>query len=578
MKKILVIEDERSIRKNLLALLTAEEFNVIGAENGSIGVQLARTEFPDLILCDIMMPELDGYGVLAALQQNPATAMIPVICLTARGDRAAQRQTMELGANDFLTKPFTRSELLGAIKTQLSKQEMLKQQQNTALQQAISQLNDLVYYDSLTNLPNRLLLRERFHQALSLQLFPNQIIPVAVLSLDQLDRFSHSLGTDYTDLLLQEISERVVPYVSEIGTVARLNSQQLALILPPVGEGQKATQMAQTIINELSQPFTLLGYKIFITSSIGIALYPNDGEDLDSLLKNAKAAMHEAQEQSGNCYQLYTAAMQEKSYERLMLELDLRHALERSEFQIHYQPQVDLQSGKIVAAEALIRWHHPKRGSVSPAEFIPLAEATGLIVPIDEWVLRTVCRQAKDWQETGFFLPVAVNLSAVQFNEPGLSDRVAQILEATGLEPRFLELELTESAVVQNPTRAIATLKELKALGIHLSLDDFGTGYSSLSYLQQFPFDTLKIDRFFVSELSHEDKNSAIIIGIIKLAHSLNLKVVAEGVETKAQEALLRHYRCDFMQGYGFSPPVPATALEKMLKEQARNLYSTDTG
>lgn len=577
MKKILVIEDERSIRKNLLALLTAEGFHVIGAENGSIGVQLASTECPDLILCDIMMPELDGYGVLTLLQQNPTTAMIPVICLTARGDRAAQRRTMELGANDFLTKPFTRSELIGAIKTQLSKQEKLKQQHNTALQQAISQLNDLVYYDSLTNLPNRLLLRERFHQILNLHLYPHQIIPVAVLSLDQLDRFTHSLGTDYTDLLLQEISERVVPFVGDTGTVARLNSQQLALILPPVEERTQAAQFAGTMISNLCQPFTLLSYKISITTSIGMALYPNDGKDLDTLLKNAKAAMLEAQEQSGNCYQLYTAAMQEKSYERLMLELDLRHALERSEFQMYYQPQVDLQNGKIVAAEALIRWYHPKRGAISPAEFIPLAEATGLIVPIDEWVLRTVCRQAKDWQAAGFSLSIAVNLSGVQFNQPGLSDRVLKILEATGLDPHCLELELTESAVVQNPTQAIATLKQLKDLGIHLSLDDFGTGYSSLSYLQQFPFDTLKIDRFFVRELSQEDKNTAIIVGIIKLAHSLNLKVVAEGVETKEQQELLRHYCCDFMQGYGFSPPVPAVALEKMLKEQAENFKSKDT-
>lgn len=566
-KKILVIEDERSVRRTVIKLLDTEGFEVIGAENGNIGVELARTENPDLILCDIMMPDLDGYEVLTILQEDPATGMIPVICLTAREERADLRRAMELGANDYLTKPFTREELIGAIATQLGKQERLKQQQTTAVQEAIAQLNNLVYYDSLTNLPNRLLLRERFHQALTNELAANQFIPVAVLSIDQLNDFQNTLGTDYTDLLLQDITERILPYVSEQGTVARLNSEQLALIFPPVQQKQEAQEKARAILDTLTDPFNLIKYEVAITSSLGIALYPEDSQEIDSLLKAANAAMHQAKHKGGNLYQFYTPAILAKSYDRLMLEMNLRHAIDRDEFHLRYQPQIDLQTGKIVAAEALCRWQHPERGMVSPTEFIPLAEETGLIIRLDEWVLRTACQQAKLWAQAGYSISVAVNLSGIQFNQRGLSQRILEILQETQLDPMLLEIELTESAVVQNPEAAIAILTELKSSGIQLSLDDFGTGYSSLSYLRQFPFDRLKIDRSFLRDLTHDSKNAAIITAIIELAHRLNLKVIAEGVETEEQQTFLRHHQCDIMQGYYFSAPVSPDLLVQMLKE-----------
>jgi diguanylate cyclase len=565
MRKILVIEDERASRKLLLKLLQVEGFEAIEAENGSIGLQLAKTQCPDLILCDIMMPEMDGYEVLSRLQQEPATAMIPVICLTAQNERADLRRGMELGANDYLTKPFTTAELLSAIATQLAKLEMRQKQQQEVLQQAIAKFNNLVYYDSLTNLPNRLLLRERFHQMLSPKLDPSQSVPIAVLSLDHLDRFTHSLGPDYSDLLLQAVSDRLLPYGGDIGTVARLNSEQLALILPPVLDRQEAARIGRSILATLSQPLDLEGFEVFITSSIGMALYPDDGSDIDSLLKAANTAMKAAQQLGGNRYQLYTAAISEKSYDRLMLEMSLHHALERQEFVVYYQPQIDLQTGCIVGTEALVRWRHPDRGLISPLDFIPLAEETGLIVPLDEWVLQTACQQARIWRDAGYGLPVAVNLSGIQFNQPGLSRRVLRILEATGLEPSYLKLELTESAVVRNPETAIATLLELRSLDIELSLDDFGTGYSSFSYLQQFPFDSLKIDRSFVRNVTQDSKNAAILVAIIKLAHSLNLKVVAEGVETEAQQEFLRQHQCDMMQGYYFSRPVTPDVIGKML-------------
>ena len=565
MRKILVIEDERASRKLIVKLLQAEGFEAIAAENGNVGLQLALQEFPDLILCDIMMPEVDGYEVLSRLQQDPVTAMIPVICLTAQNDRSDLRRGMELGANDYLTKPFTTEELLSAIATQLTKLEKRAKQQQEVLQQAIAKSNNVVYYDSLTNLPNRLLLRERFYHILAPHPDESQSIPIAILNLDNLERFIESHRNDCSDLLLQAVSDRLLPFGGEIGTVALLNSEQLALILPPVSNRQEATHIAHTILDTLSKPFDLDGLEVFLTSSIGMALYPEDGSDIDSLLKAANTAMKVAQQLGGSRYQLYTPDISDKSYDRLILEMRLQQALERSEFIIYYQPQIDLRTGRMVGAEALIRWQHPERGLVSPLEFIPLAEETGFIVPLNEWVLHTACTQASMWKKAGYSLTIGVNLSGIQFNQPGLSQRILQVLEATGLEPSCLDLELTESAVVKNPEAAIATLRELKALGIKLSLDDFGTGYSSFSYLQQFPFDLLKIDRSFVRNVTEDSKNAAILIAIIQLAHSLNLKVVAEGVETFEQQEFLREHQCDMMQGYYFSRPVPADTLEKML-------------
>ena len=397
MKKILVIEDEQIIRENILKLLKAEGFDVTGAENGAQGLNAAVSNLPDVIICDVMMPELDGYGVLRALRSNPVTATLPFVFLTGKAERSEMRQGMELGADDYLTKPFTKAELVGAISSRLKKQEAVAQQYNT------------------------------------------------------------------------------------------LRSQSSALI--------------QDAADKLEQ-----------------------------------------------------------------IKTSLCDALEREEFQVYYQPQVNVQTGKIMSAEALIRWLHPEKGLISPAQFIPSAEATGFIVELGEWVLQTACRQMQVWQNAGFSgLRVAVNLSARQFHQPDLSSRVAQILAEIGLEPRSLELELTESLMVEDPPSAIATLQQLKSLGVSISIDDFGTGYSSLSYLAQYPFDTLKIDRCFISNITHGCTNAAIVKAIIEMAHSLCLEVVAEGVETEAEKDFLGRYKCDTMQGYFFSPPLPAGAFEQLL-------------
>lgn len=566
MNKILVIEDERAIRLNLLKLLSVEGFQSIGAENGNRGVELAKLEHPDLIICDILMPELDGYGVLKALQQDPFTATIPFIFLSAKADRADWRQGMKLGADDYLTKPFTRADLLEAIASRLQKQEFLKGRHNLELQQAQAQLNHLLRYNHLTNLPNHLLLQERLSQHLAQKNTRSRKIPILSIGLEQLNRINDTLGPKSGDLLLQAVAERLQKRVGEQDTVAHLGAAQFAILLTQTNHRSEVVQIVEDLLEVFSSPFLVGTHDIFLTAKIGIAFFGRDGRDLDTLIKHASTAREDAKKPGNQPYQFYIASIGSKSQEALLLELELHQALERQEFQVYYQPKVNLQTGEIKGAEALVRWIHPVRGAISPAEFIPLAEKTGFIIPLGEWILRTACTQTLAWQTAGFSpIRIAVNISGHQLNQPNLSRKVINILQETGLDPIYLELELTESALMQNPEAAIATLTELKSLGIQISIDDFGTGYSSLSYLRQFPFDILKIDRSFICQLTSDDKNAAITTAILQMARSLNLKVVAEGVETQSQLAFLQQHQCDEIQGYWFSPPLSAELFEKLL-------------
>lgn len=562
MNKILIIEDEPAIRSNLLKLLSIEGFQMLGAENGVCGVELAKTDHPDLIICDILMPKLDGYGVLKALQEDPTTATIPFIFLTAKADRSDWRQAMNMGADDYLTKPFSRSELLEAIATRLQKQENLSQQ----LKQAQDQLNHLQHYNQLTNLPNRLVLQEQFEQQLA-QTSKSPQLPLLAIGLEQLHRINSTLGDASGDLLLQAVANRLEKCVSAQDIVAHLGAAQFAILLRTTSNRLEVAQIAQIVLDAFSAPFLVGVHEIVLTAKIGIAFYGRDGRDLDTLIKHASSAREDARKPGNNPYQFYIASIGAKSQEALMLELELHQALERAEFQLYYQPKVNPQTGEIKGAEALVRWYHPTRGSISPAEFVPMAEKTGFIIPLGEWVLKTACAQAKVWQDAGFApLRIAVNLSGHQFNQPDLSGLVIDTLKETGLDPNYLELEITESALMHNPEKAIETLGELKAIGIQISIDDFGTGYSSLSYLRQFPFDTLKLDRSFVTQAANDEKDAAITIAILQMARNLNLKIVAEGVETASQLAFLHSHQCDEIQGYWFSPPLSAEALEELLR------------
>jgi diguanylate cyclase (GGDEF)-like protein len=573
MKKILVIEDEDFVRENIVELLDVEGFEVISAENGHEGVDLAKAMAPDLILCDVMMPGLDGYGVLTALRQESVTAAVPFIFLTAKAAKADFRQGMELGADDYITKPFTRAELLGAITSRLKKQAAVQQRYHTELQQAKQQLDYLSYNDSLTNLPNRLSLRERFKQVQSVDTSNEQLITVLSVALDRFNQINNNLGQPVGDLLIKAVADRLTACVDSQDIVARLDAAQFAIILAKPQPKKEAGNIAQTILESLSQTFTLAGHEIFITASIGIALYPRDGAEIEQLLNHANTALAKAKQQGGDQYEFYTPAFNIGSSDRLALQSSLRHALERQELQVYYQPQLDLTTGQIVGAEALVRWQHPERGLVSPDKFIPLAEETGLIIPIGEWVLQTACKQTQVWQNAGFSsLRVAVNLSSRQFSQIDLRKQLVQILMDTGLDPKYIELELTESMLVQNTEVAIRRLNALKSLGVQIAIDDFGTGYSSLSYLQQFPFDILKIDRCFIRNITENANNAAITKAIIEMAKSLKLKLIAEGVETEAELSFVYTHQCDGMQGYLFSRPVPAPEFEQLLRADKRLL------
>jgi diguanylate cyclase len=571
MNKILVIEDERVIRNNLLKLLSVEGFETIGAEDGTCGLQLAQSEQPDLIICDILMPGLDGYGVLKALQENPVTASIPFIFLTAKADRSDWRQGMNLGADDYLIKPFTRAELLEAITSRLQKKVSLTQQHTHQLKRAEDRLNYLLRYNHLTNLPNRILLQERLSQLLAQPDSRFRQIPLVTLGFEQLNQINNTLGPASGDWLLQVVAERLRSRVGTQDTVAHLGGAQFGILLTTSNHRQELIKTAKTLLDAFSSPFLVGDHEIFLSARIGITLFGRDGCDLDTLIKHASAAQEETKKPGRKPYQFYIASIGAKSKEALLLEVELRQALEREEFEVYYQPKVNLRTGEIEGAEALVRWHHPLRGAISPTEFIPMAEKTGFIVPLGQWVLKTACTQAKSWQAAGLpAIRIAVNLSGYQFSQPDLGVSIVEILEETELDPSYLELELTESALMQNPKAAIAILQELKSLGIQISIDDFGTGYSSLSHLTQFPFDVLKIDRSFVCQLTEDAKNAAITTAILQMARSLNLKVVAEGVETPSQIAFLQGHECDEIQGYLFSPPLSAEQFRSLLADGKR--------
>ncbi|MCC7704368.1 EAL domain-containing protein [Janthinobacterium sp. GW460P] len=423
-------------------------------------------------------------------------------------------------------------------------------------------------HDILTGLANRLLLRERLEQAMAVA--RRSTLPLWVVFID-LDRFkfvNDTLGHDAGDILLKLIADRLRAATREVDTVARLGGDEFVLLLPQHANSDPGQLILQRVLDAVAQPLLVGGHEFFLTCSMGVASYPADGDSAETLIKHADIAMYRAKEQGRNHWQSYAPAMNASMLARLNLESELRHALERGQFHLMYQPQVELGSGKIVGMEALLRWQHPTLGAVAPGDFIHLAEEMGLIVPIGAWVLQTACAQARAWQREGLGgLRLAVNLSARQFRQSGLLQSVREILAVTGLEARFLELELTESMMMQDVEQAIATMGKLKALGLQLSIDDFGTGYSSLAHLRRFPIDVLKIDKSFVSDLTHSDDDAAIVQAIIALAHSLRLKVIAEGVETPQQLAFLCQHGCDQMQGYLFSRPLAAPAFEELLRQ-----------
>ena len=446
--------------------------------------------------------------------------------------------------------------------------EMLEEieDRNQILLQRQEHLHQLAHFDPLTSLPNRTLFYDRFSQALNYSKRHNKALAVMFIDLDHFKNINDTFGHRCGDQLLTLVSGRLSEIVRDCDTLARLGGDEFTLFLQDIDGRANVSVVVQKIYDLFETPFSLDEKDVFISCSIGIALYPYDGEKVDDLLKYADIAMYFAKEAGKNTFRYYESDMNQESGERLALETDLHHALVRGEFLLHYQPKLDIQSNRITGFEALIRWQHPKLGIISPINFIPLAEQSGIIVPISDWVLQQACCQAKIWQEQelGPF-KMAVNLSAYHFKRHTVADSVQQALRFSGLDPSFLELELTESILIQNTQSTLDTLQELKQLGVSLAIDDFGTGYSSLSYLHRFPIDTLKIDRSFVIRIDDSEDDLAIVTAIIAMGRSLRMQVVAEGVETDRQLALLRGKGCQAIQGYLFSKPLSAEDLIPLL-------------
>ena len=543
-KKILIVEDESIIAEDISDSLISLGYRITGmVYSGEEAIEAAAKFRPDLVLMDVnLQGEIDGITAAAEIRSR---FQIPVVYLTAYADENTLRRVNATKPFGYIVKPFEEKNLHTTIQLALHRHE----------------------YDSLTNLPNRSLLREQLNQVLEKQKELPAMIPVITLSLDRINRINSTLGHDIGDSVLCKVAQRLSNCRENINIVARLEAAEFAIVIQPVTEKQEAAKIAQNILDIVAQPMIVKGSELYLTASIGISLSPSDASDGDQLLKNAYTAMYNSQQQGGNNYQFYMAKVANSSINIFTQETCLRNALKRSEFEVYYEPQIEIKTGKIIGAEALVRWNHPERGRVSPGEFIPMAEEMGLIAPLGEWVLETACRQTKAWQTQGLPpLRVAVNLSARQFEQKNLTERVSQILRETNLDPKCLELELTEGLILQDETAAHQAFTVWRDMGIRIAIDDFGTGYSSLSYPKRFPFDAIKIDKSFIRDLADDRQNAAITIAIIQMAHYMNMTVIAEGVENESELAFLCAHECDEIQGYFFSPALPMAEFEALLK------------
>jgi diguanylate cyclase len=569
--------------------LTPPSFELQFAQQGRQGVTIAQQALASghpiaLAFIDMRMPPgWDGLETIEHLWK--ADPDVQVVICSAHSDYDWADFLERLGHSDkllVLKKPFEPIEVLQCasaltrkwhdqqvVRRQLQSLEHMVAVRTMGLEVANDQLRHLATHDALTGLPNRVLLDDRLDQAVMHAEHNRQQFAVLVLDLDRFKFINDSLGHHAGDELLNGVATRLRSVVNEIDTVARVGGDEFVLVLGPTAEKPDAVGIAKNVIAAMQAPFIVAGVPLHISTSVGIAFYPDDATAPEKLIARADAAMYCAKQRGRNNLQCFAPGMDTTTRDRVKLESDLHGALARQEFVLLYQPKVDTNTEDFRSAEALIRWHHPDRGVIMPMDFIPMAEDCGLISAIGEWVLREACRQCKAWQREG--LPpmrIAVNVSATQFRQGNLLDIIRQALKDSGLDPRCLELELTESAVMTNPEESARVLQELSEMGVLVSVDDFGTGYSSMSYLRRFPIDKLKIDRGFVKDLMTRAEDASIVQAIISLAHSLRLKVVAEGVETSEQLASLRAMGCDEYQGFHFSPPVSATDLGELMRRR----------
>jgi diguanylate cyclase (GGDEF)-like protein len=570
---VLVVDD---VPENIHELLEAlkDSYRIQVACNGAKALAIVQgTEPPDLILLDIVMPDMDGYEVCRRIKATTAGNRIPVIFVTVVDAVQEKLKGFDLGAADYITKPFDIDEVRARIRNHLELMRLrrfledLVAQRTALLEVSEEKYRFLVYRDTLTGLPNRLLFAEMLAHAIQQAEHNQGQFALLALDLDNFQTINESLGHTLGDQVLVEVGQRMQGLLPERDALARIGGDEFN-ILVDCGAGQPGVDLlAQRIIDAIAAPFVLDGRNVYVGASIGIALYPADGVTAENLQSNADAALHRAKATGRSGLRFFSQDMSSHARARLTLEADLRRALDRNEFLLYYQPQVDLISGQIVGLEALVRWQHPQRGLVFPGEFIGLAEESGLVVPLGDWVLHEACRQIKRWADAGITpRQTAVNVSAVQLSRGQLVASVQKARADTGVRPEQLEVEITESFVMADREQSFRSLADLKAQGVQLSIDDFGTGYSSLAYLQQLAVHRLKIDLSFVRDMTTSSGNASIVKAIIALGHSLGLEIVAEGVEEPGQARYLRSLQCDVMQGYLISHPLPAAEMTEFLK------------
>ncbi|CDM24002.1 diguanylate cyclase/phosphodiesterase [Castellaniella defragrans 65Phen] len=562
---LLVVDDVPENIHELLAALR-DEFRILVAGDGARALEIVQGPAPpDLVLLDVVMPGMDGYEVCRRIKSTPAGQRIPVMFVTVIDDTRDKVRGFALGAADYVTKPFDIEEVRARVRAHLELARLrrfledLVAQRTALLRVSEEKYRILAHRDPLTGLPNRVLFAELL--AHSIQMAQHAAMRFALLCLD-LDKFAainETLGHGPGDRVLVEVAQRLRGLLPERDALARVGGDEFYVILDR-DQGERGVALAgQGMLDALAAPFVLDGQAIYVSASIGVALYPEDGATADELLSRVDATLHQAKADGRGSLRFFSPEIMLRARERLSLEAEMRRALERGEFRVHYQPQLHLYERAVTGLEALVRWQHPERGLIAPGAFIALAEESGLIVPLGNWVLREVGRQMRAWLDEGRAPGyVAVNLSALQLGSEGFVDSVQAVLRENGLAPGRLELEITESCLMADRSRAIATLETLRGLGVRLSIDDFGTGYSSMSYLQHLRVHRLKIDMSFVRDLETNPGNVSIVTAIIALGHSLELDIVAEGVETPEQLARLQRLGCDLIQGYLIGRPVPA--------------------
>jgi len=680
---VLVIDDSPVNLDVVLSCLEDKNYQVMVAESGREGLRLAEAIKPDLILLDVMMPEMNGFETCRRLKNYESTKNIPVIFMTALTDLKSKTSAFECGGVDYITKPLQIEELLARVRIHISLQcayqeledsesryrklvemtpdsifvisgekinflntsavkllgahtsqellgssflsyvpkehrEIIGIQTQQALEQKRQDMSPLnielqqmdrtkvdveitcipilfrndravmfvirdvterrkhqceiefqATHDLLTGLPNKRLLIDRITQSISHAKRQNKRLAVMFIDLDKFKQINDTLGHCAGDLLLQTISARLTNAMRECDTLARIGGDEFVLLVEHINDDSSISMVASKVISTISKPVELVGQVYSISCSIGISGYPEDAHSADSLLTRADIAMYRAKEAGRNTFHFFTPQMQEQLDKRVDFEKRLKLALQKDQFVLHYQPQVDLRTGKITGMEALIRWNSPESGLVSPGEFIPVAEESNLILCIGEWVLFKACEQLSEWKKQGIpIVPVAVNVASSQFTQQSLVEKVEKCLKKYDLEAKFLELELTESLSMEDPVRSIELMQQLKDIGVSLSIDDFGTGYSNLSYLKRFPVSKLKIDHSFITGITNNPEDRSIVNAVIQMAHSLELQTVAEGTETVGQISLLATEGCDVIQGYYFSRPVPEDEIAELLRQQ----------